>query len=215
MNTRSIKFRLVAWYVGWLTILFIVFGVFVYRSLKHYLESSEREALARRVHQVADIAPRYPSDWVRLGQVIGSHFAPEVNNRLTRVILDGKVTYLSGPPLDRSFEPSDVPVLPIDTPEGEYFDRRTTPNGTALYVVALASTLNGKRLVVEEGTAEEPTRHALQAWLVALISGLALLISGAVGGGVFLVDRSLQPVDRIIRSAERIGTLHLEERLPV
>jgi heavy metal sensor kinase len=215
VNTRSIKFRLVAWYVGWLTLLFIVFGIFVYRSLAHYLEASEREALTRRVRQVADMVQRYPPDWAQIGEAIHSHFAPEVNNRLTRVTVDGKVRYLAGAPLDHSFDPALVPPPPENVKRGESFDRRVTPDGTGLYVVVLARTLDGKNLVIEEGSAEAPTEAALQAWLIALIAGLALLVSGAVAGGIILVTRSLQPVDRIIRSAERISSLQLDERLPV
>jgi hypothetical protein len=58
VNTRSLKFRLVAWYAGWLTALFVVFGIFVYVSLGHYLEKSLREALARRARQVAEMVQR-------------------------------------------------------------------------------------------------------------------------------------------------------------
>ena len=60
MNIRSLKFRLIAWYTGWLTLLFVVFGLFVYQSLDHYLRESLREALARRARQVADTAQRLP-----------------------------------------------------------------------------------------------------------------------------------------------------------
>jgi heavy metal sensor kinase len=215
VNTRSIKFRLVALYVGWLTLLFVVFGIFVYDSLGHYLERSERAALARRVRQVADIVPLYPADWARLSRAIERHFAPEVNNRLTRVTLDGTIIYSAGAPQDRSFDPKDVPPPAFNALEGESFGRRTTPDGTVLYIVTLVRSLDGKRLVVEEGSAEEPTRAALNAWLVALVSGLAALVSGAVGGGILLVNRSLRPVGEIITSAERIGSLHLDERLPV
>ena len=45
MNTRSLTFRLVAWYAGWLTLLFIVFGIVVYTSLSYYLKRDLEEAL--------------------------------------------------------------------------------------------------------------------------------------------------------------------------
>ena len=104
MNTRSLKFRLIGWYAGWLTFLFLVFGVFVYASLAHYLEESLREALARRARQVADIVLRSPFDPERLSQEIQKHFAPEANNRFTRATVNGTVIYLSGPPPDGSFK---------------------------------------------------------------------------------------------------------------
>ena len=110
MNTRSLKFRLVVWYAGWLTLLFIVFGVFVYASLNYYLTEALREALARRARQVVELAQR-ASDWNVLGPELKSHFAPEANNRLTRVTVNSRITYVSGPPADASFDPAAVPPI--------------------------------------------------------------------------------------------------------
>ena len=147
--------------MGWLTLLFIVFGIFVYVSLGHYLEASEREALARRVRQVADMVERYPPDWSLVGKEIKNHFAPEVNNRFTRLTVDGQVKYMAGAPLDHGFDPRLMPPAAATNPEGESFGRRSATDGTVLYVVALSKTWNGKRLVVEEGSAEAPTQEAL------------------------------------------------------
>ena len=105
MNTRSLKFRLVAWYAGWLTVLFVVFGIFVYASLSHHLEKAMREALARRARQVADTVQRSSLDWDVLGREIQNHFAPEANNRFTRVTLNDGVTYVAGAPADRVLIP--------------------------------------------------------------------------------------------------------------
>lgn len=214
MNTRSLKFRLVVWYAGCLTILFVVFGVFVYASLSHYLEESLREALARRARQVADLVQRSSLDWPTLGQEIQSHFAPEPNNRLTRVWVDGVVSYVSGEPTDHSFVPGQVPA-PDQADEGETFGLRTLPDGRGLFVVVLTRVLPGRTLVVEEGSAEAPIQDTLHAWLLVLVLGLALLVFLAVLGGYLLVQRALRPVDRIIHSAERISSRNLAERLPV
>ena len=214
MNTRSLGFRLVAWYAGWLAALFIVFGVFVYQSLDYYLTKSLREALARRARQVADLVQRSPLDWNRLGHEIQTHFAPEPNSRLTRVTSDGTILYVSGPPADQSFKPAMVPPAPA-AGEGESFDRRLLPGGTALFVVVLSKMKGDSRFVIEEGSAEAPIKATLHAWLTALLSGMTLLISGAVLGGFWLARRALMPVGRIIGSAERITSRNLSERLPV
>lgn len=214
MNTRSLRFRLVAWYAGWLTVLFVVFGFFVYQSLEYYLTKSLREALARRVRQVSDLVQRSPLDWNRLGYEIQTHFAPEPNNRLTRVTSDGTILYVSGSPADQSFKPSLVPPAPA-AGEGESFDRRLLPDGTALFVVVLSRMRGESRFVIEEGSSEAPIRATLHGWLTALLSGMTLLISAAVLGGFVLARRALAPVDRIIGSAERITSRNLSERLPV
>jgi heavy metal sensor kinase len=204
----------VVWYAGWLTALFVVFGFFVYGSLNHHLKEALREALARRARQVASIVQRPAVDWNVLGHEIQTHFAPEANNRFTRVTVNGVVTYVAGRPADRSFDPAAVPAAPAGR-EGESFDRRIASDGTVLLIVVVSKTGNGARFVVEEGFAEAPLTETLHSWLVALVLGLVVLISGAVIGGFLLVHRALDPVDRIIRSAERISFHNLSERLPV
>jgi heavy metal sensor kinase len=214
VNTRSLRFRLVVWYAGWLTLLFMVFGFFVYESLDHYLKKSLREALARRTRQVADLVQRSTLGWEALGHEIQSHFAPEANNRFTRVTVNEVVTYVSGPPADHSFEPNAVPPA-TDIGAEESFARRTLPDGTALLIVVLPRVTTKNKLVVEEGSLEASITTPLQTWLTALVLGLTLLILMAVLGGYLLVQRALGPVDRIIRSAERISSRNLSERLPI
>jgi heavy metal sensor kinase len=215
VNTRSLKFRLVVWYAGWLTVLFVIFGVFVYVSLDHYLKASLREALARRARQVAEMVQRSAPDWKMLGTEIPKTFAPEVNNRFTRVIATGKVTYVSGPPADRGFDPQAVPMPPTEVKAGETFGRRILPNGTVMLIVVVSRPTPGGPLLIEEGESAAPITATLHAWLAVLILGLAVLIFGAAVGGALLVTWALKPIGRIITSAERISSHNLSERLPV
>ncbi len=214
MNTRSLTFRLVAWYASWLTLLFIIFGVFVYTSLGYYLKRDLREALARRVRQVGVLVQRSPLGPEALGREIHHTFAPEANNRFTRVTINGVATYVAGPPSDRSFNPDIVPAAQ-NVSAGESFDRRMLPDGSALFIVVLSRTAGTNSFVAEEGFAETPIKNTLHRWLVVLVLGLALLILGAVSGGFLLVQRALAPVGRIIGSAERISSRNLSQRLPV
>jgi len=214
VNTRSIKFRLVVWYAGWLTLLYVVFGLFVFLSLNHYLRGSLREALARRTRQVADLVQRSPRDWELLDQEIRSHFAPEINNRFTRVSVNGIRRYMSGPPADLGYDPGIVPPVPSTKGE-ESFIRHVLPDGQALLIVVLARQSQGDGLVVEEGSSERPIVNTLRAWLAILLTGAGFLILLAVIGGYALVQRALRPVDRIIGTAERISSHNLSERLPV
>jgi heavy metal sensor kinase len=214
VNTRSLKFRLVAWYAGWLTVVFIVFGFFVYASLDYYLEKSLREALFRRARQVADTVQRSTLDPATLGLEIKNHFAPEANNRFTRATRNQAIVYISGSPADRSFDPEKVPVAPESAAE-ESFGHRRLPDGQILLVVVVSRMDKTGRLMVEEGFPTAPMEATLHAWLMALMLGLALLVLVAMVGGAVLVQRALHPVGRIIRSAEQISSRNLSERLPV
>jgi signal transduction histidine kinase len=204
----------VVWYAGWLTVLFVVFGFFVYGSLRYNLRESLRQSLERRAKTIADLAQKLPTDRTNLAAEIQRRFAPEANHRFTRVVIDGTVVYTSGEPSDRSFDPSGVPRQPIP-PEGESFDRLFLPDGESLLAVTVSRTDGVRTIVTEEGSAEAPLRATLDAWLIALVVGLILLIWGAAFGGYLLVQRALLPVDQIIRSAERISSRNLGERLPV
>ncbi|HEY0550686.1 MAG TPA: ATP-binding protein [Verrucomicrobiae bacterium] len=215
MNTRSLKFRLVAWYAGWLTVLFVIFGVFVYISLDHYLKENLREALTRRARQVGEMVQRSALDWKTLGIEIPKTFAPEVNNRFTRVIANGKITYVSGAPADRSFDPQKVPVPTHEMDSGETFGRRILPDGSVMLIVVVSRPAPGGSFLVEEGESAAPIAATLHAWLAVLVLGLAVLIFGAAAGGALLVRWALKPVGHIITSAERISFHNLSERLPV
>jgi heavy metal sensor kinase len=89
------------------------------------------------------------------------------------------------------------------------------PDGRALLIVSVGKVSGGKAFVIEEGSAEAPLQATLHQWLVALVVGLAVLISSAVLGGFVVVQRALRPVDGIIQSAERISSQSLSHRLPV
>ena len=54
MNTRSISFRLVMWYAGLLTGIFLLLCALLYLNLRHFLENDLRESQARRARQIAN-----------------------------------------------------------------------------------------------------------------------------------------------------------------
>ena len=54
MNTRSLSFRLVTWYAGVLTTVFVLLGGLTFLFLRHYLEANLLDIQARRARQIAD-----------------------------------------------------------------------------------------------------------------------------------------------------------------
>jgi hypothetical protein len=53
MNARSLKLRLVVWYAGVMTVVFVLLGGLMYVGLKMYLEKSLSEDQIRRAQQIA------------------------------------------------------------------------------------------------------------------------------------------------------------------
>src|SRR5687767_3480375 len=101
------------------------------------MERGLGDALARRARHVALAVQRSAPDWLALGAEVHSRFTPELNNRLSRVTVNGVARYVSGAPEDRSFDPATVPPAPDIAGTDEFFGRRTLPDGSQLYLVVL------------------------------------------------------------------------------
>jgi hypothetical protein len=53
MNARSLRFRLIVWYAGLLTGVFVLLSVVVHEVARHYLKHSLVKLLHRRTEQIA------------------------------------------------------------------------------------------------------------------------------------------------------------------
>jgi heavy metal sensor kinase len=244
VNTRSLSFRLVVWYAGVLTTVFVVLGALTLIFLRHYLEASVLDNQARRARQIADTllaAIDRTGEDVVAGQV-EDLYSPEANDRFIRISRpDGSVVYVSGNPQDGSFVPAQVPVASgaaslghlaalvrkQNVPGGSLLigavgypgvvPSGVAPTGAAVGAVGLAGNRAGAgpRYIVEVGISTMRTESTLRQVLLLLGLGLPIAVGVAVTGGFILVKRALKPVDAIARKAEEITQLSLSERLPV
>jgi heavy metal sensor kinase len=111
MNTRSLSFRLVTWYAGVLTLVFVLIGALTVVLLREYLESNVLDTQARRARQIADtlVAAASRTGDAAMAREVEELYAPEANERFIRITRgDGHVVYASGPPHDDSFDPASV-----------------------------------------------------------------------------------------------------------
>jgi heavy metal sensor kinase len=219
VNTRSLSFRLVAWYASLLTGVFILLGVIMYIDLRHFLENNFRETQARRAQQIAD------SELARIRKIgaavaaseIKDRYEPEVNDRFIRVTrLDdgGSVIYVSGMPKDQSFDPTHLPALEPSS-QKEFSQKLPLPHGETLMVAALNyTTPEHEHFLVEVGVPLTPVSTMLGHLFVQLSFGLPVALAVAIVGGYLLVRHSLRPVEQIARKAEQITQHNLSERVP-
>ena len=217
MNTRSLRFRITAWYAALLAGALLMFGVSVYLGLERYLYWNLQRTLSADCRTIAtQLLSQHPfkrDNW--LETEIEEAYSPAANGHFFRVIQEGVgVLYLSGPPKDGAFDPSQVPV-----PSGE---ERNRPRkvalgaGQRLLVVTLEYTApNGSKFLVESGVPYYQIEVVLHGLLVTFAIYMPFLISLAIVSGYWLMRRSLQPVDEITRRAEGITSTNLSERLPV
>jgi heavy metal sensor kinase len=215
MNTRSLRFRITAWYAASLAGALLIFGVSVYLGLERYLYSNVRRTLAAECQtmgtQLLSQHPFKRANW--LETEIEESYAPEVNSHFIRVIQEGVgVLYVSGWPKDGSFDPAQIP-LPESVGERS---RKIYLEGRPLLIEGHSfTTLDGSKFVVESGTPHRQIEVVLRGLLLTFAFYMPFIIFVAVGSGYWLMRRSLQPVDEITRRAEGITSTNLSDRLPV
>jgi len=218
VNTRSIRFRLTVWYAGLLASLLVLFGASMYVGLERYLTWTLRDSLSKQARQIAEtlLANVNQSGDAYVVDEIKEHYAPETNDRFLRVTrADGSILYASGVPNDKSFDPSKVPLLtgPMDQ---EFSREEHLSDGSELLISRLPFTArDGSRFLIEAGAPYKQVEDVSRGLLLALAIVLPIVVAVAIGGGYMLMRRALRPVDEITRSAERITSRNLSERLPL
>jgi heavy metal sensor kinase len=207
MNTRSLRFRLIIWYAGLLTTVFLLFGVMMYQVLRHYLIQSLADSLDRRIEQIA-ISLLANAEKTGEGYVIDeikARYAPENYDRFIRLSRqDGAVIYTSG-------------RAPAFDPEGLSLVRHPDPTRIATLLDKSRLLIRAKNYgsyLIESGAPMQPIQIVLAHLTFLLLMGLPVVVLVAVGGGYVLVGRALAPVMQITRSAEQITLHNLDEQLP-
>jgi heavy metal sensor kinase len=218
MNPRSISLRLVAWYAGWLAVIFLLLCALLYLDVRHFLEKDLRDTQARRARQIANtllvhvkqtgepFVASQTKDW----------YSPEINDRFIRITRgDGTLVYVSNAPKDGSFDPAEVSIFP-SSPETESYRQLKLSGGKTLIVAALNFKSSGNPdYRVEFGELLDPVETMLNHLFLQLALGLPLAVIIITGGGYLLVRRALMPVEQITHAAEHITQHNLSERLPV
>ncbi len=216
MNTRSIRFRMTAWYAGLLAGLLILFGSVAYLGLEHYLRHSMSESLAGQAQQIAGLLENVDASGEKyVVDEIEEHSAPESRSRFIRVTSpDGSMLFESGPPKDRSFNPSELPRAPSSPLEALREVRLQGGYDLVIYTLSCPSP-SGGRFTIEAGVPDQELREVLRGLLIGLSLALPLVVGVAVGGGYLLMRKALSPLQEIAFSAEKISSHNLNERLPL
>ena len=217
MNTRSLSFRLVTWYAGVLTLVFVLLGALTIILLRQYLESNVLDTQARRARQIVDtlVAAVSRTGETDMAREVEELYAPEANERFIRITRgDGHVVYASGNPHDGSFDPATVPA-PSLAREGPFLRKESLPKGSVLIAAVSNTGATALRYVVEVGVSTARTEETVRQVLLMLAIGLPVAVSVAVAGGFVLVRRALKPVDNLSQKAAVITQHNLSERLPV
>jgi heavy metal sensor kinase len=218
MNIRSISFRLVAWYTGLLTGIFLLLCAVLYLDLRHFLEKDLRESQSRRTRQIANTLLIHVKETGEpyIASQTKDWYEPEINDRFIRITrADGTLIYVSGAPKDGSFDSAEVPIFSPPSQTESYRKLKLSGDKTLLVAALNFQSSDNPAYLVEFGELLDPVETMLNHFFLQLAWGLPLAIIIIASGGYLLVRRALTPVEQITQAAERITQHNLSERLPV
>lgn len=217
MNHRSLAFRLAVWYALLLSATFAVVSAVMFYGVDQYVRANLGDSLRRRSTQIEQILRRQaaPVSDSAIANAIETQVAPEFNNRFARVTrTPDTLIYRSGPPLNRSFNPTAIPSPGSAWPAANQVRSITTAAGRVMVSATPIDTPSGFYLV-ELGASLESIEVVRDRLLSLLGLLLPVLVACAAGGGYLLVRWALRPVERISQTAEAISVQDLDASLPV
>jgi heavy metal sensor kinase len=220
VNPRSIRFRLVIWYGVLALVACLAFDVYTYMVVRRRLETAQLTTLYKRAERIGEtlLRPMGATGEPFVAAEIEARFSPEADDRFIRVVRpDGTILYVSGPPMNESFDPRTVP-LPPKIPGAmtkPTYGVAPLPNKASLLVLAVPYRAAGGVYLIEAGSSTAYSDQVLRGLVEMLAWGFPVFIAIAAGGGYLLIGKALDPVRRITAAAQQITLRNLSQRLPV
>ena len=218
MNTRSLRARVVTWFVGILAAALLAFGATLYFGVRSYLRNALEHSLTSQADAIAGtfLAHEEEKGPAWMDGEISEAYAPELSGRYIRVLRqDGQVLYQSG-------ETRDASILPARFPPTPFQDAR--PGCQVIKQAGLSSVMlcgwpftssSGTRYRIETGASVGQSERTASGVLKILLLITPLILAAAAFGGRLLMKLPLQPLETLTERAEHIGKSKLGERLPV
>jgi len=210
---HSIRFRLLLWFTAILSLVLILFSAFIYYNQARDLEDDSLGRLERRLTRLQE------SLRVNLREENGKLIFPEDILEDTDVFAligsDGQVlaSYGTFPTRDTAqFVTQAIQNHPEhDEPfvNSAYWVDKTTGYG---FIVAPIFGESGKNSLIILGSPLDPDNR-MQGLMTSLLLGNLITLAIALGGGFWLADRAMRPVQTITHTARNIGETDLSRRI--
>jgi heavy metal sensor kinase len=212
LRTRSIGFRLSAWYFLVFAGGIAAFSIAAWFAMRASLYHAIDEALEDRVRGVQTFMQKQ----------ISSLSIPEIRDEFREHSVLGpggdlfQVCDEAGRFLYRSI-PLETNNVPVALPATLSTSRFETLNvqGHMLRFYSRRIAVNGKTYTVQVAAPVDEALEALERFRVILAFAAPLLLIAASAGGYWISSRALAPVDEISRAAQRISIENLTDRLQV
>jgi heavy metal sensor kinase len=212
LTTKSIEFRLAAWYSVIFACGLAAFTVGAWFAMRASLYHAIDDELKDRVRGVEGF----------MSKQISALSIPEIRDEFREHSVLGpggdlfQVCDAQGQWLYRSvpLENLNVPIQNPSVLRAAVFENRNL-NGHVLRFYSQAIAVNGKRYTVQVASLMNEGLEALGRFRLLLVLGTPILLLAATAGGYFLSTRALAPVDLISKAAQRINIENLTDRLEV
>lgn len=210
---RSFRVQLTVWYVAFFSLLFVLFGIYLYGVLARSLETRLEQVLSSQANTsaalMADELVEEKGDALRAATEVTS----ELRGSIVAIALDGRVLASSAPFFPGGFatvasragrEPS--PDVSLDLPD-------IGPHGSRAVVRRLVQ--DGRTFLILAVSPLDSVAADLSLVRRALLFAAPLLIALAGFGGWWLTTRSLAPLGWMAEQARRISGSNLDSRLEI
>lgn len=204
----TIRIRLTLWYVLLLWGTLLGFGV--------YLFSQMRASLLEQIDAGLQAATAQTLGQILADEDAALHFMPQLDNQLlsdslSESGLGARLVSAAGEVLDGF---GDYAALPAWAGRFPGYATLATSLGTwrvYSYPLQFSGDQVSVWLQVSQSLAE--TYNTLEYLSGLMLLGTPFVLFMAAGGGLFLADRALRPVERITRTAAAIDSRHLDQRI--
>ena len=216
MLFKSIRNRLTAWYVGLLTIAFIILGSAAYELLSYSLNQEMDNTLRSVAKVMVERAGGEPGTFFpsEVDEIFRRFFGFSPIHRYFRMLSPlgnreaGEAGHASEtlPLSKRALENAARGLSTFETVQGLY----QYPVRLLTMPIMKANRLSN---IIQVGIPLESLQKTLIRYLLVMAALLPAVLLVAGFGGWFLVRRALQPVDRMTKAAGRISAEHIAERV--
>lgn len=205
---KSIKFRLTLWFLAAIVVMLAAFGTFSYYLLKRSLVRSLNDSLRDRFIELQS-STRFDGERFFFNATVGE--------LVMFYDADGALRQTLGPPIQADLSR----IIELALVGDKAFRTVKRAGGPAMRLLAGPYNAGGGgdrpqtrfALVIGRTTNDIVSVLAMFRMVILNSSLLVLILAGA--GGMFLADRTLEPVDRIAETARGIGESDLSRRIDI
>jgi heavy metal sensor kinase len=206
---RSFRVRLTAWYVAFFSLLFVLFGAFLYGVLSNALESRLQESLSAQVNTASVLLPDELVEEKGDAPRAAAEVVSEMRGSSIGILMDGRVLAGDAP----LFETVAAAVAGNPRDEIALSLPKLGPHGFRAAVRRL--TQDGRTYLVIAAASLDFVSADLSIVRRVLLFATPLLIALAGLGGYWLTKRSLAPLGWMAEQAQQITSRNLDKRLDI